>query len=115
MSERDDLIETMDALVCKCGHPYRSHDPEDGECDSPARLGLPLGKCRCECFRSPDPDRTTNDLRLDALLAHPEQLLHLLASLVWEKNCETCHDEQGAYVGTDQEEHTRWHREQDES
>ena len=62
------FIEAMANVLCVCGHELARHDPEDGECDAPSTMP-PWGVCPCLCVRSSDPNRTLDEMRLDALLA----------------------------------------------
>lgn len=44
-----------DTLCAACGHAHRRHDPEDGNCEAHADVGL--GRCPCNVFVSPAPCR----------------------------------------------------------
>jgi hypothetical protein len=58
-----DPREALGNVLCACGHELRRHDPEDAHCDAPGQYG----RCHCRCARSPDPDRTLDEMRLAAL------------------------------------------------
>ena len=68
--------ERLRILVCKCGHEWSRHDPEDGECDA-AAFGPTLDVCPCRTFRSPDPNLTLHEyvssFVLDGLTFTPAQ------------------------------------------
>jgi predicted nucleic acid-binding Zn-ribbon protein len=60
--------ERLRTLLCKCGHEWFRHDPEDGECDAPA-FGPTLDVCPCRTFRSPSPDLTLHEYVSSSVLA----------------------------------------------
>jgi hypothetical protein len=41
-----------DTLCAACGHAHRRHDPEDGNCEAHADVGL--GRCPCDVFVAPE-------------------------------------------------------------
>ena len=67
MDARDVIAEALGNVKCGCGHELRRHDPAAARCDSPSVRGL--GQCPCICAHSPDPDRTLDEVRVDALAA----------------------------------------------
>jgi len=45
-----------DTLCAACGHAHRRHDPEDGNCEAHADVGL--GRCPCNVFVAPEDARS---------------------------------------------------------
>ena len=76
--------ERLRILVCKCGHEWSRHDPEDGECDA-AAFGPTLDVCPCRTFRSPDPNLTLHEyvssFVLDGLTFTPARRDNIQAEL----------------------------------
>jgi hypothetical protein len=57
-----------DTLCAACGHAHRRHDPEDGNCEAHADVGL--GRCPCDVFVAPE------DARSELLRLRRELLNH---------------------------------------
>jgi hypothetical protein len=45
-----------DTLCAACGHAHCRHDPEDGNCEAHADVGL--GRCPCDVFVAPEDARS---------------------------------------------------------